>query len=237
MCAYKYNKKVFREAQTAIFHGATELDLVLNHHLLHQDANNNANPNPYPTLYAEILAIRTLPSPNSITLKVILETSQLSPPEIISACILASFASADFVKTSTGFCGRGATVEDVLLMKAVVDKQYAEGKGNGDGKGKEEGKKENEEEEEEGRGNRVKVKASGGVKGLGDWKRMIGAGAERVGTSSGVGIVREEEREREEGMIWYDMIWWMKREEKGERLYGGVIKFFSFIKNRDQKKK
>lgn len=28
----------------------------------------------------------------------------------------------------------------------------------------------------------------------------------------------------------------MKREEKGERLYGGVIKFFSFIKNRDQKK-
>lgn len=88
-------------------------------------------------------------------------------------------------------------------MKAVVDKQYAEGKGNGDGKGKEEGKKENEEEEEEGRGKRVKVKvkASGGVKGLGDWKRMIGAGAERVGTSSGVGIVREEEREREEGMI------------------------------------
>lgn len=85
-------------------------------------------------------------------------------------------------------------------MKAVVDKQYAEGKGNGDGKGKEEGKKENEEEEE-GRGKRVKVKASGGVKGLGDWKRMIGAGAERVGTSSGVGIVREEEREREEGMI------------------------------------
>lgn len=86
-------------------------------------------------------------------------------------------------------------------MKAVVDKQYAEGKGNGDGKGKEEGKKENEEEEEEGRGKRVKVKASGGVKGLGDWKRMIGAGAERVGTSSGVAIVREEEREREEGMI------------------------------------
>ena len=85
-------------------------------------------------------------------------------------------------------------------MKAVVDKQYAEGKEKGDGKGTEEGKRENEEEEE-GRKKRVKVKASGGVKRLGDWKRMIGAGAERVGTSSGVGIVREEEREREEGMI------------------------------------
>lgn len=88
-------------------------------------------------------------------------------------------------------------------MKAVVDKQYAEGKENGDGKGKEDGKKGNEEEEkgEEGRRKRVKVKASGGVKGLSDWKRMIGAGAERVGTSSGVGIVREDEREREEEML------------------------------------
>lgn len=167
----------FREAQTAISHGATELDLVLNHHLLHQDPNNNNNNNnPYPTLFAEILAIRNLPSPNPITLKLILETSQLSPAEIISACILASSsssggsASADFVKTSTGFCGRGATVDDVLLMKTVVDKQFAGGK-------------------------RVKVKASGGVKELGDWKRMIGAGAERVGTSSGVGIVREAEME------------------------------------------
>lgn len=56
--------------------------------------------------------------------------------------------------------------------------------------------KEKEEAKEEGK--RVKVKASGGVKGLGDWKRMIGAGAERVGTSSGVGIVREAEREEEE---------------------------------------
>lgn len=90
-------------------------------------------------------------------------------------------------------------------MKAVVDKQqYAEWQEKGDGKGKEEGKRENEdeEEEEEGRKTRVKVKASGGIKGLGDWKRMIGAGAERVGTSNGVGIMREGEREwEEEGMI------------------------------------
>lgn len=84
-------------------------------------------------------------------------------------------------------------MEDVLLMKTVVDKMYVK------------------EVEEEGGGgevgekkkgmNKVKVKASGGVKGLGDWKRMINAGAERVGTSAGVGIMREAQREVEEGGI------------------------------------
>lgn len=182
---------IFREAETAISHGATELDLVLNHHLLHP---NPENPN-YPAIYAEILAIRTLPSPTDqpITLKVILETSQLSPPEIISACILASSARVDFVKTSTGFCGRGASVEDVLLMKTVVDKMYVkegeEGGGGGGGEKKKKGM------------NKVKVKASGGIKGLGDWKRMINAGAERVGTSAGVAIMREAQREVEEAGI------------------------------------
>lgn len=63
-------------------------------------------------------------------------------------------------------------------VDGVVDKQFAEAEGKEDGKEKKDKK-------------RVKVKASGGIKGLADWKQMIGAGAERVGTSSGVGIVRE----------------------------------------------
>lgn len=186
---------IFREAETAISYGATELDFVLNHHLLHP---NPDNPN-YPAIYAEILGIRTLSSPTGqpITLKVILETSQLSPPEIISACILASSARVDFVKTSTGFCGRGASVEDVLLMKTVVDKMYVKegeegvvgGGGGGGGEKKKKGM------------NKVKVKASGGIKGLGDWKKMINAGAERVGSSAGVAIMREAQREVDEGGI------------------------------------
>ncbi len=80
-------------------------------------------------------------------------------------------------------------------MKTVVDGMYvkeAEGEGEGRGGGGGGEKKEM---------NKVKVKASGGVKGLGDWKRMIRAGAERVGTSSGVGIMREAQREVEEGDI------------------------------------
>lgn len=69
--------------------------------------------------------------------------------------------------------------------------------------------KEGEEEEKEevggGRGgdeksgkSKVRVKASGGVKGFVDWKRMISAGAERVGTSAGVVIMREAQREEED---------------------------------------
>jgi deoxyribose-phosphate aldolase len=52
--------------------------------------------------------------------KVILETSQLSQEEKVAGCVLAKAAGAAFVKTSTGFGGGGATVEDVALMRRVV---------------------------------------------------------------------------------------------------------------------
>jgi deoxyribose-phosphate aldolase len=52
--------------------------------------------------------------------KVIIETSLLTNEEKIKACLLAKEADADFVKTSTGFAGGGATVEDIALMRRVV---------------------------------------------------------------------------------------------------------------------
>jgi deoxyribose-phosphate aldolase len=52
--------------------------------------------------------------------KVIIETSLLSDEEKVKASLLAKEAGADFVKTSTGFAGGGATVEDVALMRRVV---------------------------------------------------------------------------------------------------------------------
>jgi deoxyribose-phosphate aldolase len=54
------------------------------------------------------------------TVKVIIETSLLSHEEKVTACLLSKSAKAHFVKTSTGFGGGGATVEDVRLMKDVV---------------------------------------------------------------------------------------------------------------------
>src|SRR5699024_3683143 len=52
--------------------------------------------------------------------KVIVETSLLTETEIVRACKLAKKAGADFVKTSTGFSGGGATTADIRLMRQTV---------------------------------------------------------------------------------------------------------------------
>lgn len=53
-------------------------------------------------------------------LKVILETSLLSAAEVADACRLAEAAGADYVKTSTGFGRRGASIADVEIMRRSV---------------------------------------------------------------------------------------------------------------------
>jgi deoxyribose-phosphate aldolase len=55
--------------------------------------------------------------------KVIIETGLLTVEEKKIACQLAVKAGADFVKTSTGFNGGGATVEDVSLMAEIIGDQ------------------------------------------------------------------------------------------------------------------
>ena len=85
--------------------------MVMNHVLLRNQY--------YSEVYTDIAAVRTV-APHPIILKVILETSQLSPREIIAGCKIAEAAGADYVKTSTGFNGQGATQENVRLMKSVV---------------------------------------------------------------------------------------------------------------------
>ena len=95
-------------------------------------------------------------------LKVILETDLLDKDEIKKACELCIEAKADFVKTSTGFVkgGVGAKAEDVRLMYETVS-PYG-----------------------------LKVKASGGIRDKETAIKMLESGAERLGTSSGVKIVK-----------------------------------------------
>lgn len=57
---------------------------------------------------------------NGLLLKVIIETGLLNQEQKIAACVIAKEAGADFVKTSTGFSGGGATVEDIAMMRRVV---------------------------------------------------------------------------------------------------------------------
>ena len=85
--------------------------MVMNHVLLRQKH--------YSEVYTDIAAVQN-EAPRPTVLKVILETSQLSPREIVAACKISEAAGAGFVKTSTGFNGQGATRENVRLMKSVV---------------------------------------------------------------------------------------------------------------------
>jgi deoxyribose-phosphate aldolase len=55
-----------------------------------------------------------------LTVKVIIETCNLTDDEKRVACLLAEHAGAQFVKTSTGFAAGGATIPDVMLMKSVI---------------------------------------------------------------------------------------------------------------------
>lgn len=101
------------EAIKAVEDGAKELDMVINLSLLKS--------RDYSTTRRDVVAVvdaRKLSK--DIVVKVIIETDLLADEEKPIACKLAKEAGADFVKTSTGFFGKGATVEDVRLMRKTV---------------------------------------------------------------------------------------------------------------------
>lgn len=122
----------------------------------------------YSAIYRELASIRSL-CPAPTTLKLILETSQLNPSQILAASHLAAAASFDFIKTSTGFNGPGANLPNVQLMVAAAEYLDARRVGN----------------------KKMEVKASGGVRDLNTAIKMLEAGATRLGTSSGLWIMQE----------------------------------------------
>lgn len=105
----KTETKVF-EAQSAVNDGADEIDMVI--------TVSKLKSGDYDYVYKDIKAVKD--AIGDINLKVILETATLTDNEIVKACELAEKAGADFVKTSTGFIGGGASLEAVRLMKKTV---------------------------------------------------------------------------------------------------------------------
>ena len=101
--------KVF-EAREAISNGADEIDMVINLGMLKSGD--------FAFIEAEISEIKK--AIGNKVLKVILETCYLDQEEIKQASKAALNARADFVKTSTGFGSRGASLEDVRIMKEIV---------------------------------------------------------------------------------------------------------------------
>ena len=141
------------EAVKAVEDGAEELDMVIN-----LSAMKNRDYEYVKNDIAAVVEAKQLS--NDIIVKVIIETAYLTRDEKVIACKLAKEAGADFVKTSTGLFGKGATVEDVKLMRQTV-------------------------------GEDMGVKAAGGIRTYADAVAMIEAGANRIGTSTAVAIVKE----------------------------------------------
>lgn len=134
----------------------------------------------YSTIYKELASIRALcPAPTII--KLILETSQLSHAQIVAASHLAAEANLDFIKTSTGFNGPGATLPHVQLMVAAAEYLSTKTRSNGGSPVR-------------GGGKKMEVKASGGVRSFEDARKMLEAGATRLGSSSGVWIMQESRK-------------------------------------------
>ncbi|MFZ5804314.1 MAG: deoxyribose-phosphate aldolase [Acidobacteriota bacterium] len=143
--------KVF-EAREALRAGARELDMVMALGLLKGGEDQKVQ--------ADVAAVVEVAKEHGASVKVILETGLLSEEEKTRAAQLAVAAGASFLKTSTGFLGSGATVEDVALLRRIAPAS-------------------------------VGVKASGGIRTFAQARAMLAAGANRLGTSSGVAIIEE----------------------------------------------
>jgi deoxyribose-phosphate aldolase len=141
------------EVLLAIVDGVDELDMVINIAAL---KNND-----WQYLAQELNAIMTVVRNNKKVIKIIIESGILTDDEIIKCCDLYGIAGVDFLKTSTGYAEKGASVHAVTLMR----KHLADS---------------------------IKIKASGGIKSAAFAKELIAAGADRLGCSSSVEIIKEE---------------------------------------------
>ncbi len=138
------------ETRDAIANGAQEVDMVIN-----VGALKSGN---YDLVKRDVQSVVDAANGAAIV-KVIIETALLSDEEKVKACLIAKYAGADFVKTSTGFGPGGATVDDIELMRRTV-------------------------------GRSMGVKASGGIRDTDTARKMVAAGASRIGASASVGIVK-----------------------------------------------
>jgi deoxyribose-phosphate aldolase len=100
------------EARRALDDGAREVDMVMA--IGHLKSGDSA------AVERDIGAVVEAARAGGALVKVILETALLSDEQKVLGCRLAEAAGADFVKTSTGFGARGATVEDVRLLAGTV---------------------------------------------------------------------------------------------------------------------
>lgn len=146
------------ELVLAIVDGADEVDMVAN--LL---AIRNKDWDYIEKEINNIMAV-IRSQQHKVILKVIIESGILLEEEIIKCCEIYAKYGVDYVKTSTGYAEKGASVEAVKLMRAHLPQN-------------------------------IQIKASGGVRTFAFAQELIAAGATRLGTSSGVALMKEAKGE------------------------------------------
>ena len=167
-------------AEDAVLKGADELDMVIN---VGEAKNKNfdyVEKDVYWSVFGYVQQgawqILLSDDPNvvnkKIIVKVILETCYLTDHEVKKACIASKNAGADFVKTSTGFGTPKAADGTALPNGASVHHVQLMKKTVGDS---------------------MKVKAAGGIRSVRTAQDLIEAGADRLGTSSGLLIIQNWE--------------------------------------------
>lgn len=140
------------ETQDALDNGASEIDMVINIGWLKDKK--------YDLIEEEIRTLKAVCGDK--ILKVIIETCFLTEEEKIKMCEIVTSAGADYIKTSTGFGGAGATFEDIALFAKHI-------------------------------GPNVKMKAAGGISSMADAQKFLELGADRLGTSRIIKLVKNEE--------------------------------------------
>jgi len=94
------------ETSDALDNGADEIDMVINIGWVKDKK--------WEDIEEEIRVLKDICDDH--ILKVIIETCMLTEEEKVKLCEIVTLAGADYIKTSTGFGGGGATLDDVKLM-------------------------------------------------------------------------------------------------------------------------
>jgi deoxyribose-phosphate aldolase len=101
--------------------GAHEIDVVMDHSMLRAQHEEQVS--------EEIRRLSDTAKRLGVVLKVIVETSELTDEQKLTALKICEDAEVGFIKTSTGFSSNGALVEDVRLFNS--NKEYIQIKASG----------------------------------------------------------------------------------------------------------
>ena len=148
---YAVTEAKIAEIVLALVDGADELDMVLNLVALRMGDWN--------FLTKEVKLAAEVIHNKGKAFKLIIESGILTDQEIIQCCDLLGPLGVDYMKTSTGYAEKGATVEAVRLMRKHLPVS-------------------------------VKIKASGGIRNFDFARQLVEAGADRLGCSASVAIVK-----------------------------------------------